>query len=320
MNPPPAGLPYLDAERLRRALPVADAIDALEDAFGAERLPECPVRVHHRAQGGELLLMPAWGDIGIGVKLITIDAANPERGLPLLHGVFVLFSADGKAPLAVLDGTALTSIRTAAVSALGVRHLARADAHALLVFGAGVQARAHVEAMLEVRDFQTAVIVDPAAERAEALAARACELGLDARVGAAGDVAGADVVCCCTTSSEPVLHGADLAPGTHIAAMGAYRADLREVDVLTLRRSRVIVESREVALAEAGDLLIPIGVGEWAPEMIDCELADVVRGPGRRRDPEEITLLKTVGMASEDLVVARAAVAKLASGAASAAA
>jgi ornithine cyclodeaminase/alanine dehydrogenase-like protein (mu-crystallin family) len=302
--------PFLDASQLDRTLSMREAIDALEAAFAAE-LPESPVRSHYAAQGGELLLMPSWGPIGVGVKLITIDQANPDRGLPFIHGVFILFAAEGKEPLAAIDGAALTALRTAAVSALSARHLAREDARSLLIFGAGRQSHSHLEALAAVREFESLTVVEPIAERAEQLVAHGRDLGLEARVGTAADVAHADVVCCCTTSREPVVRGDLLKPGTHIVAMGAYRPDMCEVDVATLRRSRVIVEDREAALAEAGDLIIPLRRGEWSADGIDGELSDAVRGPARRVDPEEITLCKTVGMAAEDLIVAHAAVAKL---------
>jgi ornithine cyclodeaminase/alanine dehydrogenase-like protein (mu-crystallin family) len=304
-------LPHLDGERLRRALPTEAAIDALEQAFGGDELPQAPVRSVHAAQGAELLLMPAWGSVGIGVKLLTVESRNPARGLPLIHGVYVLFAADGKQPVATIDGGALTAVRTAALSALGTRHLARADARSVVLFGAGRQARAHLEALRAVRPLERVTIVGRDPARARALRAHAETLGLDARVGDASDVRTADIVCCCTTSTEPVVRGELLAPGTHVIAMGAYRPDMREVDVATLRRARVLVESREAALEEAGDFLIPMAAGEWEASGIDAELSEVVRGPARRRDDDEVTLLKTVGLASEDLVVAHAAAQRL---------
>jgi ornithine cyclodeaminase len=304
-------IPYLDAEELQQTLTLLEAVDALERAFATRPLPSSPVRSHYEAERGELLLMPAWGELGLGVKLITLEPTNVTRGMPLIHGVFVLFARDTKAPVATMDGAALTSLRTAAVSALGARHLAREDARSLLIFGAGTQARAHLEAMLEVRDLTSLVVVDPATERAEALAALGAGRGLSARVGSPDDVPGADIICCCTTSREPVVRGALLSPGTHIAAMGAYRPDMREVDAEALRRSSVLVETRDAALAEAGDLLIPIADGEWSADLIAGELADVVSGSAARAGAEQITILKTVGLASEDLVVAQAAVQKL---------
>jgi ornithine cyclodeaminase len=303
---PNSDLPYLDAERLRLTLSIPEAIDALEEAFAGE-MPVTPVRSHYAAQGGELLLMPAWGSIGVGVKLITLDAANPGRGLPFIHGVFILFAPEGKEPVATIDGAALT--------ALSVRHHAREDVRELVIFGAGKQSHFHLEALASVRDLQSVTVVDPVADKAEQLVALAVSLGLTGRVGTPEDVAQADLVCCCTTSREPVVRGDLLKPGTHIVAMGAYRPDMCEVDLATLRRSRVIVEDREAVLAEAGDFIIPMNRGEWTPDGIHGELAEAVRGPARRTDPDEITLCKTVGMASEDLVVAHAAVAKLRSAA-----
>jgi ornithine cyclodeaminase/alanine dehydrogenase-like protein (mu-crystallin family) len=309
-SPANSQLPFLDMEQLRLTLSMREAIDALDRAFAGE-LPHTPVRSHYSAQGGELLLMPAWGDIGVGVKLITLDHENPARGLPFIHGIFILFAAEGKQPLAAIDGAALTALRTAAVSALSVRHLAREDARKLLIFGAGRQSHAHLEAMLAVRDFDSLTVVDMFPEKAQELVEVAAGLGLASRVGTPEDVGDADVVCCCTTSREPVVRGELLKPGTHIVAMGAYRPDMCEVDVTTLRRARVIVEDREAVLQEAGDFILPMNRGEWTPDGIHGELAEAVRGTARRTDPEEITLCKTVGMASEDLIVAHAAVEKL---------
>ena len=152
--------------------------------------------------------MPAHGAAGLGVKLVTLAPGNPARGLPFIHGAYVLFSAEGLVPEALLDGTELTAIRTAAVSALATDRLARPDARSLVVFGAGTQARVHVESMRAVRAVASVTIVGRAPERARALAD---ELG--AEVGGADAVAGADVVCTCTTSAEPVFDGALLLPG-----------------------------------------------------------------------------------------------------------
>jgi ornithine cyclodeaminase len=300
-------LPYLDGEALRGALPTAVAVDALEQGLKNQPLPDSPPRSVYSADGGTLFVMPAWGEQGIGVKLMTLEPANPARGLPLLHGVFVLFAADDKRPVAVLDGAALTALRTAAVSALATRHLSRPEARRLVIFGAGRQAYAHLEAMCAVRPIESVAIVDPVVDRARGLVERALEMGLDATVGSVDCLEEADIICCCTTSADPVVEGSRLPQGVHINAMGAYRPDMREVDAATLRRSRVVVETREAALAEAGDLLIPLSQGVWRSDDIDAELAEVVRGPKARHDPQEITLFKSVGVAFEDLIVARAA-------------
>jgi ornithine cyclodeaminase/alanine dehydrogenase-like protein (mu-crystallin family) len=300
----------IDAAQLTRLLPVSDAVDELESAF-AERLPDAPTRMRVEAPAGEVLLMPAVGDAEAGVKLVTVAPGNPDRGLPLIHAVYVLFDGVTLAPVALVDGAALTALRTAAVSALATRHLARPDASRLVLFGAGVQATAHLEAMAAVRPVGQVAVISRTPEPAERLAERARDMGVDATVAVAEAVADADLICTCTTAEEPVFDGSLLRPGAHVNAIGAYRPDTREVDDDTVRRARIVVETREAALREAGDLLIPIESGVISEAAIVADLAEVVRGAGVRRRPEDITLFKSVGVAFEDLVVARAAAARL---------
>lgn len=301
-------LPFLDATELARLVPMEAAVHALEDAFGAETGPQTPQRTHVPAGGGELLIMPAAGDRGTGVKLVTVNPANPERGLPLIHGLYVLFEAGSLAPVAAIDGAALTSLRTAAVSALATKHLARPEAAHLAIFGAGAQARAHLEAMPAVRPVDRVTVVSRTRERAERLATRASDLGHRAEVGAPDAVGEAELVCTCTTSPTPVFDGSLLEPGTHINAVGAYRPDARELDDETIRRGRLVVETREAALAEAGDLLLPIEAGVIGTEAIVADLSEVVHGAPVRTSPEDVTVFKSVGVAFEDLAVASAAV------------
>ncbi len=200
------------------------AIDALHAAFAAE-LPEAPLRSHVDTAAGGILLMPAWGEAGVGVKLVTLTGSNPERGLPFIHALYVLFDAETQAPVATLDGAALTALRTAAVSGMATRLLAREDASRLVLFGAGVQATSHLDAMRAVRPIDEVVVVSRGSERAEALVERAGAMGLRARIGAPSDVAEADLVCTCTTSERPVVEGARLAAGVHVNAIGAYLRD-----------------------------------------------------------------------------------------------
>ncbi len=304
-------LPVIGAEELRRALPMAEAVDALEGAF-AHGLPPAPLRTHLETPAGSLLSMPAAGEVGVGVKLVTVSPGNPGRGLPLIHALYALFDPRTQAPVALLDGAALTALRTGAVSGLATRHLARPEASRLVVFGAGVQARAHVEAMRAVRPVERVVVVSRTRERAEALAAEVRASGLAAEVGSPAAVAEADLVCTCTTSPTPVLDGALLRPGVHVNAVGAYTPETRELDEEAVRRARVVVEDRAVALAEAGDLLIPLRAGVIAEGHVVADLTELVRGATVRRDPDDVTVFKSVGMAPEDLVVAAAAVERLA--------
>lgn len=284
-----------------------DAIDALETAFAASEKPDAPLRTRIVTGSGELLLMPATGAPGAGVKLLTVNPSNPGRGLPLIHALYALFAADTLEPLAVFDGGALTGLRTAAVSGVATRWLSRPDSRTLVLFGAGVQGRGHLEAMRTVRPVDQVWVVSRTEERARDLTARAEEAGLRAEVGDPGVVAEADLVCTCTTATDPLFDGARLKPGAHVNAVGAYRPETRELDTETVRRGRIVVETREAALAEAGDLLIPIREGAITEADILADLFDVVRGAEVRTGPDDVTVFKSVGVAFEDLAVAGAA-------------
>jgi len=284
------------------------AIDALEHAFREQDQGTAPLRGHIETPTGTLLTMPAAGDAGVGVKLVTLTPANPARDVPFLHATYVLFDPVMQAPEAVIDGAAMTALRTAAVSGVATRHLARPDAHRLVIFGAGAQARSHLDAMRAVRPVDEVVVVSRSPDRAEALVARARAEGVEARPGTPDAVSTADLVCTCTTSPTPLFDGALLPPGVHVNAVGAYTPETREVDSETVRRARVVVERRDVALAEAGDLLIPIAEGAVTASHILADLSEVVRDDRAVRGSlEDLTLFESVGMAFEDLVVARAA-------------
>jgi ornithine cyclodeaminase/alanine dehydrogenase-like protein (mu-crystallin family) len=301
-------LRVIGAEELRERLPMVAAVDALESAFRHGDPSGGPMRTHIDTAAGSLLLMPSSGDGGVGVKLVTLTDRNPGRGLPFIHAAYVLFDPQTQAPKAVLDGSALTALRTAAVSALATRHLARTDAARLAIFGAGVQATAHLEAMCAVRPVTDLVVISRSRDRAETLVEEGIRRGLAGRIGEPGSVTGADLVCTCTTSEEPLFDGSSLATGAHVNAVGSFRPHTRELDTETVRRARVVVETREVAMAEAGDILIPIREGAIEPSHVLAELADVVRGARVRRSSEDVTVFESVGMAFEDLAVARAVV------------
>jgi len=301
-------IPVIDGAELQRLLPVEDAIDALEAGCHSRDPSADPLRTRLDTPAGQLLLMPATGTQGVGVKLVTLTEANPARGLPFVNAVYVLFDGETQSPKAVIDGAALTALRTAAVSGLATRFLAREDARRLFVFGAGVQARAHVDAMRAVRPIRELIVVSRTHERAQALVDEVGTGGVVARTGRAEEVGRADIVCCCTTAAEPLFDGRLVRPGTHLNAVGAYEAHRRELDTGLVRRARVVVETREVALAEAGEVAIPIGEGAIEASHIVADLTELVRGAPVRAGPDDVTLFKSVGMAFEDLVVARAVI------------
>lgn len=295
---------FVGADELARILPVGAAVDALDAAFG-RALPEAPERSHLDVGNGDLLLMPAWDERNAGVKLVTVAPGNPGRGLPLIHGIYVLFDGATLAPIALFEAAALTAVRTAAVSAVATRHLARRESSSLVIFGAGVQARAHLEAMLAVLDLQSVTIVSRGRGRADGLVHRARAAGCEASIGGVEAVTTADVVCTCTTSAEPLFDGATLRPGVHVNAVGSYKRDERELDEVSIERARVFVDT-EVALKESGDLLFPLNEGILKATQVTT-LHDVVAKSVRRASDEEITIFKSVGAAFEDLVVAQRA-------------
>jgi ornithine cyclodeaminase len=303
----------VDADELRAGLPMRTAIDALERAFAAEDPSgAAPLRTTTTTAAGSLLTMPAAGAAGVGVKLVTLSEANPARGLPFVQAVYVLFDAATQEPEAVIDGAALTALRTAAVSGLATRLLANPDAARLVLFGAGVQAASHVEAMRAVRPVDELVVVTRTRARGEELVARARTEGIAAELGSPDAVAEAELVCTCTTSTEPLFDGERLAAGAHVNAVGAYLPDTRELDTATVRRARVVVETRGVAAAEAGDLLIPIAEGSLDAGHILADLHEVAAGRPVRTGRDDVTAFVSVGMAFEDLVVARALMGALA--------
>jgi ornithine cyclodeaminase len=298
----------LDAAELRRRLPMLAAIDALEAGFSTQDPSATPMRTHLETPSGALLLMPATGDAGVGVKLVTLTPDNPERRLPFINAVYVLFDRMSQTPDAIVDGAALTALRTAAVSGLATRHLAAPDAERLVIVGAGVQARAHLEAMRAVRPVTRVTVVSRTAVNAQTLVDEAHEHGIDASVGGVEAIAQAQLVCTCTTSETPLFDGALLADGAHVNAVGSYRPTSRELDTAALLRARVVVETREAAFAEAGELAIPIEQGAFGPDQVVADLAEVVHGAVVRTTASDVTVFKSVGLAFEDLVVARAAV------------
>jgi ornithine cyclodeaminase/alanine dehydrogenase-like protein (mu-crystallin family) len=298
---------FIDAGKLSQLLPMTAAVDALEAAFSADELPEAPQRTHLSVGDADLLLMPASGQQGTGVKIVTVNPSNPAGGLPLIHGMYVLFAPGSLETAGMIDGAAITGLRTAAVSGLATRWLAPDDARTLVVYGAGTQGRAHLEAMRAVRPIEVVRVVSRTVGPAEQLAGAARASGLVATVAGSDAVAGADIICTCTTSSTPVFDGRMVKEGAHINAVGAYRPDARELDDHVVSKARIVVEARDAALSEAGDLVLPIQAGVIGRDDVVADLSEVVRGARVKRGPDDITVFKSVGVAFEDLVLARAA-------------
>jgi ornithine cyclodeaminase/alanine dehydrogenase-like protein (mu-crystallin family) len=294
--------PFLDADAIGALLAPVEAVDALEAALCGGLDPEAdPARQAVATESGEVLVMPSRAAGAVGVKLVTVAPDNPARGLPRIQGVYVLFDAATLAPAALLDGIALTNLRTSAVSALAVRHLAAPGARRLLVFGTGAQAWAHVGALRAVAPgLERVDVVARDERRLRAFVARCRAAGLDARVGGAGSVPGADLVCCATTARAPLFDGAAVAPEATVVAIGSHEPDAREVDERLAGCATVVVEARAAAMREAGDVIAAVRAGALDPEAL-VPLAALVRG-GARATAGRPRLFKSTGMAWEDAV------------------
>jgi len=303
----------ISADAVDRALTFPGLVETLREAFRAGAVQ--PVRHHHtveRAQGAAstLLLMPAWTDFSastegfIGVKIVTVSPDNNALGKPAVMGLYLLLDGRTGEPLAMIDGQRLTQWRTACASALAASCLARQDASRLLVIGAGALSTFLARAHCAVRPIRSIRIWNRTAANAERVAQSLRAEGLDAAIATDLDAAlgEADIVSSATISSEPLVRGARLKPGTHVDLVGGFTPAMREADDEAIARSRVYVDTRAGATKEAGDIVQPLASGVLAADAIQGDLFDLTRGqkPGRG-SADEITLFKSVGAALEDL-------------------
>lgn len=298
---------WYDAEEITSVIGYRDAIEALRDALSDGLDPSSdPDRVIVPVTNGQLLLMPSQAAAFAGAKLASVAPANPRRGLPRIQGVYLLLDAETLAPLALLDGSAVTTLRTPAVSALAADLLAPAEAEHLVVFGTGPQARGHIEALLAVRRFDRISVVARNPDRAArfATSAAAAHDRVAVRAAYASAVAEAQVVVCATSAQEPLFDGALVPDDACVVAMGSHEPDVREVDERLVTRAQVVVEDVATACREAGDVSLPMASAAIDRDAL-TPLAEVVRG-AVAVDRSRPRLFKSVGMAWEDLVVAAA--------------
>lgn len=300
-----------DQDLVAALLPMAEAIEVMADALrmlaGGDAL--LPLRQMLRLPDADSLLgiMPSYlgGIHAVGTKVMAVVPRNPGSEYDTHVGVVLLFDTEHGLLRAVADGTSITAIRTAAVSGVATRMLARPDAGDLALIGAGTQARTHLDAMRCVRDIRRVRVYSQPLDGAHRFAERESdrqELPIEVMASAAEAVAGADIICTVTTARAPVLTGDWVASGAHINAVGAFTPATRELDSAAVVRSSLYVDRRESALSEAGEFLIPCGEGLIDEGHIVGELGDLLLGqvPGRR-SPDEITLFKSLGIAVEDL-------------------
>lgn len=307
-------LRVLPAHAIDDALPMIDAINVNARAYALLSRGEVtmPPRVPVETPKGITLFMPAFvpasGDLA--VKVVSVFAENPRHGLPTVHALVLVLDSTTGEPMALLDGTRLTALRTGAGAGAATRALAREDSRIMALFGAGGQATDQVEAVLAVRPIEEVRIYTPSGASAQRLAEALSHRHPDVRFrkvdSPAEAVRGADIITCATTSKTPVFDPTDVKPGAHINGIGSFTPEMREVQVVGLSKLRVFVDSLEAAQAEAGDLIQAVQEGHLRWDDV-TEIGRVLSGeaPGRTA-ADEITFFKSVGVAVQDAMTAGA--------------
>jgi ornithine cyclodeaminase len=301
---------YLDADTLSNLLQPNALINALRRGFASA--VDQPARTHldigsSAADSATLLLMPAWNDHYLGVKTATIHPANNSINLPSVHASYLLMEAATGRDLAILEGTTLTRLRTAAASALASTFLSRPDASTLLLIGAGSLAAPLIEAHCSVRPIDRVMVWNRNDTRRAAL-----EAAIDGPIEWVGDldqaVTQAHIISSATLSTEALIRHTYVRPGTHVDLVGAYKSGMRESDAALISSSSVFVDTHEGARHEAGDLLAAASELDWSFDRIEADLKALCTGEhSGRASGAEITVFKSVGASLEDLVAAQLA-------------
>ena len=309
----------LSANDVQKALPMATAVAGMKQAYaqlssGAANVPlrgQLAVTPH----AATTLTMPAYlqESEALAVKVVSVFPGNADQALPLIHGLVLVLEADTGRPLALMEGAALTAIRTGAGAGAATDILARPEAAVAAILGSGVQARTQLEAVCTVREIKEVRVYSPTNAHAVAFARELKGVGpipnnIRIMSSAAAAVRGADIICAATTSSTPVFAGTDLKAGAHVNGVGSFLPTMQEIDFETVKKALVVVDQREAALEEAGDLIIPIQEGKITDGHIHAELGEIIAGrkPGRTT-AQQITFFKSVGNAAQDAIAGKIA-------------
>jgi ornithine cyclodeaminase/alanine dehydrogenase-like protein (mu-crystallin family) len=306
---------------LRQLVSMPEAIELMKTAFRelSNGRAISPLRTVIDVEHGTsaTLLMPAYvpAEGALGFKVVSVFQQNPTKQLPTIHALVCLVNHETGVPLAIIDGGYLTALRTGAVSGAATDLLARPESSVLAVIGAGVQGVTQAAAVCAVRPIERIIAVDANRDALvryhDSVKSDWPDLydRLETTTSASIAVRDADVICTATTSRQPVFDDADVKPGTHINAVGAFTPEMQELPAETVTRATVVLDSTEAALAEAGDLIIPLNEGRVSRDHFSRELGHLVDGTATgRTNTDEITLFKSVGNAVQDVVVARQAV------------
>ena len=311
----------LNADEVRQALPMNEAIAAMKEAYASlsNGTAVVPLRTRlpipsHDALG---LFMPAYmktdTNEALAIKVVAIFPQNPSRGLAYIQAAVLVLETDTGRTVALLEGNALTAIRTGAGSGAAIDLLARQDSKVVAIFGAGAQGRTQLEAACTARKIETAFIYDLSPEKAKMFAEEMAgrnNIPKDVRVAKTPKAAieHADIICTATTSSQAIFDDNDVKSGTHISAIGAYTPAMQELPIETVARARIVVDSYATVMDEAGDIVKAINAGAIKESDIHAELGEIISGrkPGRNTQ-HEVTLFKSVGNAVQDAAAAQLA-------------
>ena len=305
----------LSQDETRECITMRQAIEVMRDLFRqlSSGQVDTPLRTSLPTRQGHILIMPAYlrSINALGVKVVSIFSKNVTHGLPNVTALITLLDTETGSPIALIEGTYLTALRTGATSGVATELLARKNAHTLAVFGAGAEARTHIDAVCCVRDIKELRIYSRTRTSAEILAKEVNQkhaaLTVTISQSPTDAVKDSDIIVTATNSATPVFKDEDLPPGVHINAIGSFRPDVQEIDENTVQRAKVIVDSREAVVSEAGDLIIPLKKGIITEGHIHAELGEILSGSklGRETD-DEVTLFKSVGNAAQDIAIGQA--------------
>lgn len=308
---------FLNRDQINDLISMEEAIRAMGTAFAqlsnGEAVVPPRLSLDIPDKNATSLVMPAYatGSPYYTVKIVSVNYSNPDKGLPLIHGVVQVFDAENGKHIANLDGASITAIRTGAASGLATDLLAKENANVCAVFGTGVQAASHIEAVLEVRPIEKIMVFSRSKPSAENFCSTLANQ-VQCEIGEKESLLEADIVCTTTPSSSPLFETDEIKPGCHLNVVGSHQPSFREVPTGLVARSKIIVDKREACEQEAGDLIIPVQEGSWSFEHLHGELGQVVSGDIIARESEnEITLFKSVGNAIQDHAMAHLIMEKL---------
>ena len=308
---------FLNRDQINDLISMEEAIRAMGTAFAqlsnGEAVVPPRLSLDIPDKNATSVVMPAYatGSPYYTVKIVSVNYSNPDKGLPLIHGVVQVFDAENGKHIANLDGASITAIRTGAASGLATDLLAKENANVCAVFGTGVQAASHIEAVLAVRPIEKIIVFSRSKPSAEKFCSTLANQ-VQCEIGEKESLLEADIVCTTTPASSPLFETDKIKPGCHLNVVGSAQPSFREVPTGLVARSKIIVDKREACEQEAGDLIIPVQEGSWSFEQVHGELGQVVSGDIIARESEnEITLFKSVGNAIQDHAMAHLIMEKL---------